>query len=67
MKTLQTILAYIVLSVIVGGFISVPAITQTFGLSLVESVSITIGLVTPVLVIIHQIDKWLDWVTAKFI
>lgn len=67
MKTLQTILAYIALSVIVGGFISVPAITQTFGLSLVESVSITIGLVTPVLVIIHQIDKWLDWVTAKFI
>lgn len=66
MKTLQTILAYIALSVVVGGFISVPAITQTFGLSLVESVCITIGLVTPVLVIIHQIDKWLDWVNTKF-
>lgn len=66
MKTLQTVLAYIALSVIVGGFISIPAITQTFGLSLVESVCVTIGLVTPVLAIIHQIDKWLDWVTVKF-
>jgi hypothetical protein len=65
MRTLQTILAYIALSFIVGGFISVPAITQTFGLALVESVCITIGLVTPVLAIIHQIDKWLDMATTK--
>lgn len=60
LKSFRTILAYLCLSVIVGGFISVPALGQAFGLSLPQSVLAAIATVSPVLIGIHYIDRWLD-------
>lgn len=54
--TLSNVLAYICFSVIIGGFNAVPLLTSTYGFSLVESVVISVGLVTPVLILLALVD-----------
>lgn len=61
--TLSNVLAYICFSVIIGGFNAVPMLTSAYGFSLVESVVISVGLVTPVLILLALVDEKINKIT----
>lgn len=60
---LSNVLAYICFSVIIGGFNAVPMLTAAYGFSLVESVVISVGLVTPVLILLALVDEKINKIT----
>lgn len=59
----SNVLAYICFSVIIGGFNAVPMLTSAYGFSLVESVVISVGLVTPVLILLALVDEKINKIT----
>lgn len=60
---LSNVLAYICFSIIIGGFNAVPMLTSAYGFSLVESVVISVGLVTPVLILLALVDEKINKIT----
>lgn len=60
---LSNVLAYICFSVIIGCFNAVPMLTSAYGFSLVESVVISMGLVTPALILLALVDEKINKIT----